>query len=283
MNTLPCPQRVFPFRLAAWLPGCYASYLHWLRHLLERLGSECALATWREVPQGYDDTFLQQILGVGWQEAAPAADVEAAVAGRLAEVFSAAVEGVSAEEARGLVEQMPPLRQVRQALPNPNVWRDASAYEVLHLRFDALALLAEALIRRYGKQGELIVYDVLQEERRRAGGGHTGSPAEFFAGFTAEPQEASLFTAGLESELLRASDGEVVLHVRQCEWARYFQERHPSVGYLMACSTDEAAYRTFNAALRMQRTTTLMEGGDICDFRIYALGEAPAPERARQK
>lgn len=59
-----------------------------------------------------------------------------------------------------------------------------------------------------------------------------------------------------------------------CEWARYFQERHPRVGYLMACSTDETAYRAFNPSLRLQRTQTLMEGGALCDFRIYATESA---------
>ncbi len=66
----------------------------------------------------------------------------------------------------------------------------------------------------------------------------------------------------------------MALTVTQCEWARYFRERHPLVGYLMACSTDEAAYRAFNPALRLQRTSTLMEGGQVCDFRIYAASEA---------
>lgn len=39
----------------------------------------------------------------------------------------------------------------------------------------------------------------------------------------------------------------------------------------MACSTDEAAYRAFNDSLRLQRTSTLMEGGQVCDFRVRAV------------
>ena len=90
-----------------------------------------------------------------------------------------------------------------------------------------------------------------------------------------EPEEATLFTAGLEMDILSASERELVLHVKGCEWARYFRERHPRVGYLLACSTDEVAYRAFNESLRLQRTSTLMEGGEVCDFRVYALGDAP--------
>ena len=139
---------------------------------------------------------------------------------------------------------------------------------------DGLALLTEALLRSRGKQGELIAYDVLREGRIRAAGGKAGSVAEILSDLTAEPEEATLFTAGLEMETLRVSERELVLHVKECEWARYFRERHPQVGYLLACSTDEVAYRAFNENLRLQRTSTLMEGGEVCDFRIYAVGDA---------
>lgn len=77
--------------------------------------------------------------------------------------------------------------------------------------------------------------------------------------------------AGLEYELVRASEREVVIHIHACQWARYFQERHPRVGYLMACCVDEAEYRAANPRIRMQRTQTLMEGGEQCDFRIYTV------------
>jgi hypothetical protein len=61
----------------------------------------------------------------------------------------------------------------------------------------------------------------------------------------------------------------VILHVTACEWARYFGERHPSVAYLVACSTDEAGPRAVTDGLWMQRTSTIMEGGEVCDFTIY--------------
>jgi predicted ArsR family transcriptional regulator len=46
----------------------------------------------------------------------------------------------------------------------------------------------------------------------------------------------------------------------------------------MACSTDEAAYKAFNPSLRLQRTETIMEGSDKCDFRIFAVEEEPKEE-----
>ena len=71
--------------------------------------------------------------------------------------------------------------------------------------------------------------------------------------------------------MIRKSDREAVTYVWECEWARYFQERHPRVGYLMACSTDEAAYKAINPSLRLRRTETIMEGSDKCDFMVYAV------------
>lgn len=132
---------------------------------------------------------------------------------------------------------------------------------------------AETLIERYGKQGELIVYDLVLAGRLASGKNKTGSIEEFIETFTAEAEKPNLFTTGLEIELISKSKTEAILHVRACEWARYFRERHPQVGYLMACSTDEAAYQAFNKRLRMQRTQTIMEGHEKCDFRIYAMAE----------
>lgn len=276
MSATPCSQRVFPFRLASWLPTAYASYLRWLRYLLERLGHGCTLLVWEDACRDQDDELLLEILTTGWQNDAEGepVDVDASIAESLAEHFPAATERVSAQEARQLVERMPPIKQIGQSFHSLAVWRETTAYEALHLRFFGLAGLSEALIRRHGKQGELIAYDLLREGRILAGGGKTGTVPEFIADFTSEPDEANLFTAGLETEYARISEREVVLYVRECEWARYFRERHPQVGYLMACSTDEAACRAFNSSLRMQRTSTLMEGGRFCDFRIYAASEA---------
>jgi hypothetical protein len=119
----------------------------------------------------------------------------------------------------------------------------------------------------------LIVYDLLTEERLASSQGEVGSVEDFIASFTSASDTPNLFAAGLEMEVISKSAREAVVFVRECEWARYFQERHPQVGYLMACSTDEASYKAFNPSLRLQRTGTLMEGSDQCDFRVYAVGE----------
>ena len=235
MNNMPLCKRVFPFRLASWLPACYKSYLHWLRHLLERLGSDCTLSIWREVYRDYDDRFLLQILRTEWnldaREERADKYLEESIGALFSEFYPVSIDGVSREDARQLIEAMPPIYHIKKTHPSLNVLKSITAYEALHLKFDVPALLAETLIRLHGKQGELIVYDILREERIKLGGGKTRSLVQLISDFNGEPQEANLFTAGLKAEIVLASEREVVLNITECEWARYFLERHPQVGY----------------------------------------------------
>lgn len=270
MTYLPCRNRTFPYRLN--LASFYKPYLRWLRHLSERLGLQNTLSLWQGTFVDYDAALLMQIFSSGWSDAVPGADQPADDPQTwAAEFFPVDPLDLSVVEARKIVEHTPPVSQILRLFPRQAVEKDLSAYHALHLRFDGLACLSEAILEKYGKQGELIVYDLMVEGRLALGKGETGSVEEFIQDFTAQEDTPNLFTAGLETELLSKTKREAVLSVRECEWARYFRERHPTVGYLMACSTDEAAYRAFNPSLRLERTRTLMEGGADCDFRVFAV------------
>jgi hypothetical protein len=270
MGSIPCHERLFPFRINA--NELSKPYLRWLKHLGERLGVQHALSVWDSAFTDYDDAWLNRILSSGWHKVTPDEINPIARANQpIKEFFSTTSLGLSEAEVIGVIEKTPPIAQIRKLFSNDTVEKEITAYEALHLRFDALACLAEALIKQHGKQGEFIVYDLVVSGRLASGKGQTGSVDEFLDSFTAEEETPSLFTAGLQTELISKTEREVVLYVRECEWARYFRERHPSVGYLMACSTDEVSYKAFNANLRMQRSSTLMEDGEWCDFRIYAL------------
>lgn len=272
MNDIPCSERTYTLSLADRFGSQAHEYLVWLKTLLERLGREPALTLWEEAFADYDQALLVQILSSGWQPAPEQADCEQALAESLDELFAAPVAGLTKDEARTLLENTPPFRQIFRHLPDLNVARQITTYETLHLFRDALAGLAEALLDRYGKQGELIAYDALLElwprhpEPRASAADYLASRA---ARFQTPPETPDIFTAGLEVKFIRASETEVVTCVVECEWARYFRERHPRVGYLLACALDNAAYRSINDRLRLQRTSTLMEGGDGCDFRVY--------------
>lgn len=278
MSYVPCRERTFPLLLADRFEVHYGTYLHWLRHFLERLGREPTLAVWEEAFGDYDEDLLLQILSSGWEgvEEQLSAEVEERIADTLATLFPVSVEGVTAEQAREIVDGSPPFRQIRQRLPSLDLERETTTYDALHLVRDGLALLAEAMIDCHGKAGEFMVYDAMLEEL--AGTPRKVSVEDFmtrrYARFSTKSEEADIFSAGLEVEVIRGSDAEVVTRVVECEWARYFRERHPRVGYLLACSMDDPVYRSLNERIRLQRTCTLMEGGTECDFRVYAIEEA---------
>jgi hypothetical protein len=270
MNDSAYREREFTFDLSGWVVRIHATYLHWLRHLLQRLGREATLAVWQAANAEADD-LLDDILATDWQVTDATRDVGEALTKQLETAFPDPIEGVSPEQADSLIQQTPPLRQIRATFPDLNVERRITTFEAIHLAFDGLARLAESLITRHGKEGELIAYD-LAVERRLAEVGRTGSVAEFMTDFVTYDVDP-IYTTGVKETVVRASEKEVVLYVEACEWARYFRAFHPEVGYLLACSTDEAAYWAFNSRLRLQRTHTLMEGGPVCDFRVYAIDE----------
>lgn len=277
MHELPCRESVFPLRISA--DTFYAPYLRWLRHLGERLGIPHTLSIWKNAFTEYDESLLTTILSSGWQKtSAHQTNTAESMNKGIAEIFAGANLEISGAEIKQVIENTPPIPQIKLHFSNFTQEKEVTAFEALHIRFDGLAHLAETLIEKYGKQGEFIVYDRMVAERLTAAKSKTGSVAEFMENFTAESSKPSLFTAGLQTELVRKTDREAVLWVRQCAWARYFNERHPRVGYLMACSTDEVAYQAFNRSLRLQRTQTLMEGGEWCDFRVYTIDQDVYPE-----
>jgi hypothetical protein len=249
--------------------------MRWLIHLSERLGEDIALSLWETAFENYEDKYLQHILSSEWHNITndDSNGVAEVVDSLLMEKISSAGLNITESQIRIVIENTPPIFQIKNNFAYNRVERELSAYDALHLRFDGLACLAEALINQYGKQGELIVYDLMVAGRLANSKDEKGSVEQFMANFTAKPANPNLFTAGLEIETIRETPREVVIHVRECEWARYFQERHPRVGYLMACSTDEVAYKSFNSDLRMRRTQTIMEGAEKCDFWIYAIND----------
>jgi hypothetical protein len=213
------------------------------------------------------------ILSSGWSEVESdeTNQLDAKAEELIDEFFPKSGSILTGAEVKNIIKNTPPITQIRQLFSTHTVEKEIIAYKALHIRFDGCACLAESLIDKYGKQGELIVYDLVREGRLASSQGETCSVEEFIEDFTAESDTPNLFTAGLEIEVISKSEREAILHIKECEWARYFQERHPRVGYLMACSTDEAAYKAFNPSLRLQRNGTIMEGSDKCDFRIYAV------------
>ena len=89
-----------------------------------------------------------------------------------------------------------------------------------------------------------------------------GDPVRAFVHFAADT------TAGevIETEQLEGAPGEVNFDVTDCKYAKFFKSLgEPELGFLLVCAMD------FDVAdvlgLGLQRTTTIMQGADRCDFR----------------
>jgi len=145
-----------------------------------------------------------------------------------------------------------------------------TTFQWLHLFRDALARIAEEAVARHGKAAEFMVYDALLGE---AAGWDKISGEDFMrqrlARYQTTPETPNAFSSGLDITLVRGDEREIVAHVTACEWARYYRERHPSVGYLLACSLDDPTYRLLCDGVRFQRRCTLMESGGYCEFFFY--------------
>lgn len=269
MANTPLNRRTFPMRISALT--YFPTFLRWMRHLSERLGTQNTLDLWQRTFNGYKDTALLQILSAGWQVTPvdESDDPQQRLQTLTAEYFPHSSAEISAARASEIIESTPPIAQIRRLFDWNSVEKEITAREALFLRFDSLACLAEALMDAFGKQGELIVYDLMLQTRLAASATQ-GSVQEFIEDFTSAPTAPSLFTAGLEMQVIYKTPAKAVVHVHECAWANYFRQHHPRVGYLMACSSDEAAYKTFNPQLRLCRTQTLMESGALCDFTVYA-------------
>lgn len=257
----------------SWMINEQISTYAWLYgHLLERVGPEETRKLWDAVPME-PDALTQSILSRGTQEEAEPCSADELAEG-VYEAFERPIRGVDAEAAERFLRAHPPFSQIDEAHPSRVGVLSLTTYESLHLTRDALARIVEATIETFGKAGELMVYDALTAEWRAAIT-EKMSGEDFMksrlARYENPPEEADIFSAGLNVELKHGDEKEILTHVTACEWARYFLERHPTVGYMLACSFDDPVYRLLTDGVRFQRRCTLMEDGDYCEFRFHCM------------
>ena len=75
-------------------------------------------------------------------------------------------------------------------------------------------------------------------------------------------------TAGgaIQSETVEGAPGEMNFDVTDCKYAKFFKSLgEPELGFLLVCSMDFDVADVLGVGL--QRTTTIMQGADRCNFR----------------
>jgi len=74
---------------------------------------------------------------------------------------------------------------------------------------------------------------------------------------------------GLEIEWLQKSADKLDFNVTGCGYAEFYKELGlPELGCLFHCNRDFAMAEGFSSQIALQRSQTIMEGADHCDFRF---------------
>jgi hypothetical protein len=73
----------------------------------------------------------------------------------------------------------------------------------------------------------------------------------------------------LEFDLLEETDQSLGFNVTRCRYAELYDRLGiKEFGFCLSCNRDAPLIRGFNPHMKLLRTRTIMEGADICDFRI---------------
>jgi hypothetical protein len=84
----------------------------------------------------------------------------------------------------------------------------------------------------------------------------------------------------LEVETLRATPEAYDFNVRRCRYAETYRKMGlGEIGGLLSCNRDGAFCEGYDPRLKLQRTQTIMEGADHCDFRFRLEAQSEPPEK----
>lgn len=73
----------------------------------------------------------------------------------------------------------------------------------------------------------------------------------------------------LEFDILENTSQALNFNVTRCRYAELYDRLGlKEYGYCLSCNRDEALIPAFNPGMKLFRTQTIMQGANICDFRI---------------
>jgi hypothetical protein len=83
-----------------------------------------------------------------------------------------------------------------------------------------------------------------------------------------EAHRGHFWSLALTTRRIERTPKSYEMRVTECLWAQTFREANAAdIGFASICYGDEAMAAAFDPRLKLTRTTTLMNGGDYCDFR----------------
>jgi len=70
-------------------------------------------------------------------------------------------------------------------------------------------------------------------------------------------------------DLVEMTAERITMNVTRCRYAEMYKELGMAgLGFTLSCARDFAMVEGFNSTIKLERTQTLMEGADHCDFRF---------------
>ena len=132
-----------------------------------------------------------------------------------------------------------------------------------------LAPIIDALGEKFGRDRVVeVVRDTIVQIAREQGSALT----EMVGGNTLVQFRQSLqyWTQdnALEIDVLEQSGDRFSFDVTRCRYAEIYRDLGiPELGALFSCNRDYALIEGFNPDVELERTQTIMEGADCCDFR----------------
>ena len=150
-------------------------------------------------------------------------------------------------------------------MQTPNI----SHLERRRIEAGVLVPMLQAFQRAVGKErANEIAREVIAELARQDG---ERWAKQYGSDLAALEQVRGVWSGGgsLEIEPLEQSPGKLDFNVTRCRYAELYQELGlPELGYLFHCNRDFAMIQGFNPGIGLERTQTIMQGGDHCDFRF---------------
>jgi L-2-amino-thiazoline-4-carboxylic acid hydrolase len=135
--------------------------------------------------------------------------------------------------------------------------------DAVKIQARAVIPIVKALERELGKErafalvGDAIAQDYAKRQSRR------------IAVRNLHPRESNSDNAfPVESQVVVDTETTFGVNMTTCRFAQYFREiGEPEIGALLTCGVDFANEALQRPAWQFQRTQTLMQGADHCDFR----------------
>lgn len=136
--------------------------------------------------------------------------------------------------------------EARILIPVINALGDAFGHD------DVLAVVRDTIVKIAREQGAALA--------RQMGGKSLKQFVDSLAYWTRDQ--------ALEIDVLEESDDELFFNVTRCRYAELYESLGiREIGTRFSCTRDFALIEGFNPDISLERTQTIMEGAEYCDFR----------------